>query len=36
LKVIVQRYGSNAGIDVAERCREHLENGDLERAPISH
>jgi hypothetical protein len=29
-KALIQRYGSNAGIEAAERADEHLENGHWE------
>jgi hypothetical protein len=28
-RAMIQRYGSNAGIEAAERADEHLEKGDL-------
>jgi hypothetical protein len=29
-KAMIQRYGSNAGMEAAERADEHLEKGQLE------
>jgi hypothetical protein len=29
-KAMIARYGSNAGLEAAERADEHLEKGDLE------
>jgi hypothetical protein len=29
-KAMIQRYGSNAGIEAAERADEHLEKGNLD------
>jgi hypothetical protein len=33
-KALIQRYGSNASIEAAERADEHLEKGHLELSAI--
>jgi hypothetical protein len=33
-RAMIQRYGSNAGIEAAERADEHLESGNLDLSAI--